>query len=70
MSSEYWNNDKDQTMEDLVTIKAKNPKVRALLLSPGKKELIEATGDTYWACGATFCYKKGQENKTTGKETR
>ena len=40
---------------------------RDFLLSTGEKELIEATGDSYWAYGATFFSKKVQDNKTTGK---
>ena len=54
-------------MQKMIDIKAKNPRVREFLLSTDDKTLIEATGDSYWACGATFRSKKVQENNTSGK---
>ena len=67
VDSENWNEDLDQVMESLVEIKAQLSRVREFLLKTGEKDLVEATGDLYWACGATFRSKKCQNNKTTGK---
>ena len=57
-NNEDWNGLRDEVMQKMIDIKAKNPRVREFLLSTDDKTLIEATGDSYWACGATFRSKK------------
>ena len=66
-STEKWNNVRDEVMTEMIKLKAQDPKIKAFLLSTGQKQLIEATGDNYWACGASFRSKKVQQNQTTGK---
>ena len=53
-STEKWNNARDEVMTEMIKIKAQDPKIKAFLLGTGQKTLIEATGDNYWACGASF----------------
>ena len=67
VDDDKWNEERDEVMESLVEIKSRIPKVKSFLLKTGDKELVEATGDMHWACGATFRSKKCQSNKTTGK---
>ena len=62
--SDHLNNRRENVMEDLIRIKAQNPKVKLFLLSVEDKTLIEAMGGNYWACGATFRSKKVQMNQT------
>ena len=63
----WYEEERDQTMEKLIEIKSQILRVKNFLLKPGDKELEEDTGDMYWACGATFRSKKCQNNKITGK---
>ena len=69
-STEKWNNVRDEVMAEMIKRKVQDPKIKAFLLGTGQKTLIEATGDNYWACGASFRSKKVQQNQTTGKNKR
>ena len=53
-----WNDDRDEIMKELVEIKSHIPKVKEFLIKTGNKELVEATGDPYGACGSAFRSKK------------
>ena len=67
VDDDKWNDERDEITENLVEIKPRIPLVKTFLLKTGEKELVEATGDMHWACGATFRSKKCPSNKTTGR---
>ena len=56
-------------MEELVEKKAQVPKIKEFLMKTRNLDLVKATGDSYWGCGASFRSTRVQENKTTGENT-
>ena len=50
-TDQHWNDMQDHVMEKLDEIKAEDSQVKEFVLKTDERKLVDATGDTNWACG-------------------